>query len=86
MNNDRTFIIEPINCEEQSSILEPLLTAKQVQRVLNVSLPMVYKLAHSGQIPCIKWGCPAEGKSRSKLTIRFRKSDIIKFIGGHYAE
>jgi len=63
-----------------------LLTAKQVQRILNVSRPLVYKMAKSGQLPCIKWGGAADGKGRSKQTIRFKKSDIIKFIGGHYAK
>lgn len=67
----------------QANEIEPLLDAKEVQRLLRCSLPLVYKLADRGQIPCIRWECPGEGK-RTKTMLRFRKVDLLAFIRSHY--
>ncbi|MBW1788514.1 MAG: helix-turn-helix domain-containing protein [Deltaproteobacteria bacterium] len=66
--------------------LEPthLLTAKQVQRILNVSLPLVYRLAERGQLRCVRWDCPGEGTSKPRTSVRFKKSDVIDFIEQNY--
>ena len=59
-----------------------LLTAKQVQRMLNVSQALVYRMAERGQLPCIRWECPGEGK-RKKAAVRFTLEDILNFIEMH---
>jgi hypothetical protein len=61
-----------------------LLTAKDVQRILRVSLPFVYKLAERGQMPCVRWECPGEGKVKARSMVRFRRSDVSAFIKKHY--
>jgi hypothetical protein len=61
-----------------------LLTAKDVQRILRVSLPFVYKLAERGQMPCVRWECPGEGKAKARTMVRFRRSDVSVFIENHY--
>jgi len=38
-----------------------LLDAKEVKRILKCSLPLVYKMAERGQIPCVRWQCPGNG-------------------------
>jgi hypothetical protein len=40
--------------------VDDLLDAKQVKKLLRVSLPLVYKMAERGQLPCIRWECPGE--------------------------
>ena len=66
----------------ETSITEPLLDAKEVKRLLRCSLPLVYKLAERGQIPCVRIPCIGSGKP--KHTIRFKKLDVIGFIEKHY--
>jgi hypothetical protein len=63
--------------------MESLLTAKDVQRIFKCSLPLVYKMAERGQIPCVRWKCPGNG-GRSKTIVRFKKSDILRFIENNY--
>jgi len=63
--------------------MEPLLTAKDVKILLNCSLPLVYRLADRGQLPCVRWECPGNGK-RSKTIVRFKKMDILKFVNNQY--
>ena len=65
--------------------MEPLLTAKEVKNLLKFSLPLVYKMADRGQLPCVRWACPGDGK-REKTVVRFRKSDVLKFIEANYSE
>jgi hypothetical protein len=60
-----------------------LLTAKDVQRMLKVSLPLVYKMADRGQLPCVRWECPGEGKKRKKTVLRFELSAVMEFIEKH---
>ena len=60
-----------------------LLTAKDVQRILKCSLPLVYKMAERAQIPCVRWDAPGNG-SRKKTVVRFKLEDVQKFIEGVY--
>ena len=65
---------------------ESLLDAKEVRRLLRCSLPLVYKMAERGQIPCIRWECPGEGLKKARTMLRFKRSDIWAFIEKHYKE
>jgi len=60
-----------------------LLDAKEVKRILKVSLPFVYKLAERGQLPCVRIPCMGDGK-RSKTVVRFKLADVQAFIEQHY--
>lgn len=64
--------------------IECLLDAKQVKKLLRCSLPLIYRMAERGQIPCIKWKCPGEGKKKPRSMIRFKKKDVFEFIEKHY--
>jgi len=61
----------------------PLLTAKDVKNLLKCSLPLVYKMADTGQLPCVRWQCVSNSK-REKTVVRFKKSDVLKFIDENY--
>lgn len=60
-----------------------LLGAKEVQRILKVSLPFVYKLAERGQLPCVRIPCVGAGE-RARTVVRFKLSDVQAFIEQHY--
>jgi len=60
-----------------------LLDAKEVKRILKVSLPFVYKLAERGQLPCVRIPCPGDGK-RQKSMVRFKLEDVQGFIQRYY--
>ena len=60
-----------------------LLDAKEVKRILKVSLPFVYKLAERGQLPCVRIPCMGNGE-RAKTVLRFKLTDIQAFIERHY--
>jgi predicted DNA-binding transcriptional regulator AlpA len=62
-----------------------LLDAKDVSKILKCSLPLVYKMADRGQLRCVRWECPGEGKERLRTTVRFKLSDVQAFIERHYA-
>ena len=62
---------------------DPLLDAKEVKRILKCSLPLVYKLADRGQIPCVRWECPSKGNKKSRSMVRFKRKDIVDFIESH---
>ena len=63
---------------------EDLLTVKEVARMLRVSVPGIYKMAHRKQIPCVQWESPkGEGSTREKTVIRFETDAIVKFIEEH---
>ena len=64
--------------------MEPLLDAKEVRKILKCSLPLVYKMAERGQLPCVRWECPGDGKKRTKTSVRFKMSDVLGFIERHY--
>ena len=56
-------------------MIEPLLTAEQVSRILNIRPSTVYALCRRGALPHIR---VAEGKRRA--LIRFRRSDLEKLL------
>lgn len=60
-----------------------LLDAKEVKRILRVSLPFVYKLAERGQLPCVRIPCMGEG-DRARTVVRFKLADVQAFIEQHY--
>ena len=60
-----------------------LLDAKEVKRILKVSLPFVYKLAERGQLPCVRIPCMGDGE-RTRTVIRFKLQDVQAFIEQHY--
>ena len=60
-----------------------LLDAKEVKRILKVSLPFVYKLAERGQLPCVRIPCMGDG-DRARTVVRFKLSDVQAFIEQHY--
>ena len=63
--------------------LEPLLKAKDVKNALGVSMALVYKLAASGALPCVRWESPGNG-TRKKTVVRFKKADVLNFIEENY--
>jgi len=63
-----------------------LLDAKQVKQILRCSLPLVYKMAERGQLPCVRWVCPGKDGGRPKTMVRFKQDDVYKFIEEHYAQ
>jgi len=61
-----------------------LLTPKEIQRMLKVSLAMVYKWADRGQIPCVRIPCPGKGTAKPRNTVRFKIEDVLDFVERHY--
>ncbi len=61
-----------------------LLDAKTVAKMLKCSLPLIYKMADRGQLPCVRWDCPGIGTEKPRTTVRFRLPDILKFVNDHY--
>ena len=59
-----------------------LLTAKDVRKILRCSLPLVYKMAERGQLPCVRWECPGRG-SRKKTVVRFELETVRAFVEKH---
>ena len=57
-----------------------ILTAKEVHKILKVSLPLVYRMADRGQLPCVRWDCPGEGTEKPRTMVRFKMTDIQEFI------
>jgi predicted DNA-binding transcriptional regulator AlpA len=64
--------------------MENLIKAKEVQKMLKCSLPLIYKMADRGQLPCVRWECPGEEGKRARAMVRFRQSDIFEFIESNY--
>ena len=64
---------------------DQIMTAQEVRRMLKCSLPLVYKMAERGQLPCVRWECPGEGKSKPRTMVRFKQSDIMQFVEKHYS-
>lgn len=61
-----------------------LLTAQDVKKILRCSLPLVYKLAERGQLPCVRWDSPGKGTSKPRTMVRFKLDDVMEFINEHY--
>ena len=66
------------------SINDGLLDAKQVKRILRISLPLVYRMAERGQLPCVRWKCPGQGEKKPRSVVRFKPKDIFDFVERHY--
>ncbi len=64
--------------------MELLLDAKDVKKILKVSLPLVYKLADRGQLPCVRWDCPGKGTKKPRTMVRFKYQDVVDFINKNY--
>ena len=64
-------------------MIEQLLNARDVKKILRCSEVYVYKLSERGQIPSIRIPCPTLGTRRKEL-VRFRLEDVEKFINDHY--
>jgi hypothetical protein len=62
-----------------------LLSPKDVMGILRVSLPMVYKLADRGKLPCVRFGIPGSDNARQKMCLRFKRADVLAFIEAHYS-
>ena len=61
-----------------------LLTPKEVQKTLKCSLAYVYKLQERGHLPSLVFPNMGEGTEKPRSMIRFKRSDVIKFIEKHY--
>jgi len=64
--------------------IDSLVDAKDVKRMLKVSLPLVYKLADQGRLPCVRIPCPGEGTKKRRNLVRFKMKDIHEFIEKNY--
>jgi hypothetical protein len=64
--------------------METLLDAKEVKKILKCSLPLIYKMAERGQLPCVRWKCPGEGEKKRRTMLRFKMDDIRNFIESNY--
>lgn len=63
--------------------MEGLLTAIEVKKLLNCSLPLVYSMAARGQLPCVRIPCPGQGQKERGL-VRFKAEDVFRLIEAHY--
>lgn len=61
-----------------------ILNAKEVAKLLKISLPGIYNMADRGQLPCIRWKCPTGNGKRPKMMLRFKESEIWDFIESHH--
>jgi hypothetical protein len=61
-----------------------LITAKDVKKILKVSLPLVYKLAEQGRLSCVRIPCPGKGLKKVRTIVRFKPGDVLEFLEKHY--
>jgi predicted DNA-binding transcriptional regulator AlpA len=61
-----------------------LLDAKDVRQMLKVSLPLVYKLADQGRLPCVRIPCPGKGQVKPRTLVRFKLEDVRQFVERYY--
>jgi excisionase family DNA binding protein len=55
--------------------MEPLLTAEEVARILNLKVSTVYDGVYRGLLPAVRiW------KGQRRTLIRFRRTDIEEFV------
>jgi len=64
--------------KKQSSQVSDLLKADDVRKILNVSLPYVFKLVERQKLPCVRY--PGLGENNKKNLLRFKREVILKFI------
>ena len=70
--------------DKEPKIDESLFDANQVRSLLACSLALVYRMAERGQLPCVRWECPGEGRKKPRTTVRFKREDVFDFIEKHY--
>ena len=69
---------------DQRKLDETLIDAGDVSRLLKCSVPLIYKMAERGQVPCIRWRCLGDGTKRTRTMLRFKVKDILDFIEKNY--
>jgi excisionase family DNA binding protein len=65
--------------------MQELLTPKEAKTMLRCSLAYVYKLYERKHLPAVVFPNMGEGTEKPRSLIRFKRSDIDKFIENHYA-
>jgi len=68
--------------KKQPGQMSDLLKAEEVRKMLNVSLPYVFKLVERHKLPCVRY--PGLGKKGKKDVIRFKREDILLFVKHYY--
>ena len=59
--------------------MQPLWNSKQVAKLLNLSVPFVYRAAETGRLPAIR--IPYQGKTgKVKYITRFDPDEIRRFL------
>jgi predicted DNA-binding transcriptional regulator AlpA len=62
---------------------ETLLRSAQVAKILQCSVPWVYKASESGLLPSVRIPCPGKGQKQTKTMVRFQMADVMEFIDAH---
>ena len=60
-----------------------LLKPAQVSKILQCSIPWVYKASESGLLPSVRIPCPGTGQKQKKTMVRFQVADVLEFIEAH---
>jgi len=60
-----------------------LLKPAQVAKILQCSIPWVYKASEAGKIPSVRIPCPGKGKKQQKTMVRFELQALLGFIEAH---
>lgn len=63
-------------------MMEPLLKAKEVARILNVSPRHVYAMAKRGQLPAVRIEAP--GANPGRIQWRFKLRDVQRLVDANY--
>jgi len=64
--------------------MQELLTPKEAKIILKCSLAYVYKLVDRGHLPAVCFPNMGEGVEKPRSMIRFKRSDVVKFIDEYY--
>jgi len=70
-------------------MIEPLVKPRVVADLFQSSTSLIYRLAAQGLLPCVRLKLPSNGKQvldgerEPKHLVRFRLSEIEKFIDDH---
>jgi hypothetical protein len=65
------------------NLIEELLDAGDVRRILRCRKPFVYKLAAAGALPCVRIPLQCKGEKKKEM-VRFLKGDVFNFIKANY--
>jgi hypothetical protein len=63
---------------------DDLLTPKETKAMFKCSQAYVYKLYERGHLPAVVMPNMGEGTEKPRSMIRFKRSDVVKFIDDHY--